>query len=182
MEHFKAGLQVYMERHQYGNTETFHLWNAWEEVSGKPVAAVMGGWTEQMGFPLLEVTGREEKAGSVTLTVKQSWFLADGSEPDDRTWSIPMIAHCGAEGAPRDVTIMSDVTSSVSFPKGEGDAAWIKLNAGQHVPCRVAYDAESLAGLSRAVETMAIGPEDRAGLINDAFALAKAGHPSMPAT
>ena len=67
-EHFQKGLQVYMERHQYGNTETFHLWNAWEEVSGKPVAAVMGGWTEQMGFPVLEVTS-SQATGS--LTVKQ---------------------------------------------------------------------------------------------------------------
>jgi len=37
---FQEGLQLYMERHQYGNTETFHLWRAWEEVSGKPISQV----------------------------------------------------------------------------------------------------------------------------------------------
>ena len=32
-EAFQAGLQIYMERHQYGNTITTDLWKAWEEVS-----------------------------------------------------------------------------------------------------------------------------------------------------
>jgi hypothetical protein len=40
-EAFQQGLQLYMERHQYGNTETFHLWRAWEEVSGKPISQVL---------------------------------------------------------------------------------------------------------------------------------------------
>jgi len=42
-EKFQRGLQIYMERHQFGNTETFHLWRAWEEASGKPIAQIMGG-------------------------------------------------------------------------------------------------------------------------------------------
>ena len=29
---FREGLQVYMKRHAYGNTETKDLWNAWSEV------------------------------------------------------------------------------------------------------------------------------------------------------
>lgn len=28
--------------------------------------------------------------GSTVFNLKQSWFLADGSTPDDRTWTIPM--------------------------------------------------------------------------------------------
>jgi aminopeptidase N len=35
-EDFRKGLQVYMHRHAYSNTETFDLWNAWESVSGTP--------------------------------------------------------------------------------------------------------------------------------------------------
>ena len=29
---FREGLQLYMKRHAYGNTETVDLWNAWSEV------------------------------------------------------------------------------------------------------------------------------------------------------
>ena len=31
-EKFREGLQLYMSRHAYGNTETVDLWNAWSEV------------------------------------------------------------------------------------------------------------------------------------------------------
>lgn len=33
-EKFQEGLQLYMQRHAYGNTETVDLWNAWSEVWG----------------------------------------------------------------------------------------------------------------------------------------------------
>jgi aminopeptidase N len=36
-EAFRKGLQNYMKRHQFGNTETSDLWQAWQEASGKPI-------------------------------------------------------------------------------------------------------------------------------------------------
>ena len=87
-----------MERHQYGNTETFHLWNAWEEVSGKPIAAVMGGWTEQMGFPLLVRRAFSEalagRAGLVerlrlvlsTTTLTHHFSLVSGGDVAQGDW------------------------------------------------------------------------------------------------
>jgi aminopeptidase N len=32
---FQEGLQHYMSKHRYDNTETIDLWNAWTKVSGK---------------------------------------------------------------------------------------------------------------------------------------------------
>ena len=29
-----------MKKHKYGNTETYDLWNAWSQVSGKDIAEV----------------------------------------------------------------------------------------------------------------------------------------------
>ena len=186
-EHFQRGLQIYMERHQFGNTETFHLWRAWEEASGKPIAQIMQRWTEQMGFPLVEVVGRAVHAdGTTTLSCKQSWFLADGSEPDGRTWTIPLaVASPAAPNGGHDgISLHGSGAFEVTVAAGPGGAAaaWAKLNAGQHVPFRVAYDAATFEGLIAAVRSLALGPEDRAGLLLDAFALAKAGHASMPAS
>ena len=31
------------------------LWDCLEQASGKPIAAVMSSWTQQMGFPIIEV-------------------------------------------------------------------------------------------------------------------------------
>jgi hypothetical protein len=167
-----------MERHQYSNTETYHLWRAWEEVSGKPIAKIMSSWTEQMGFPLLTIDARTENADhSVTLSLSQKWFLADGSEPDDRLWTIPVSFQAEGQEATSPV-LMSERTMSLTVPATDGRApAWIKLNAGQHVNMRVAYD--DISGLIQAVASKALGPEDRAGLLLDAFALTKANHPSM---
>lgn len=56
-KHFQEGLQLYFSRHKYSNTRTIDLWNGWKEVSGKPIDKMMSSWTEQMGFPVLEVNG-----------------------------------------------------------------------------------------------------------------------------
>lgn len=34
---------------------TEDLWDCLEQASGKPIAAVMGSWTKQMGFPIIAV-------------------------------------------------------------------------------------------------------------------------------
>ena len=40
---------------------------------------MMASWTEQMGYPLLKVTGAELGPGAeATLTLEQAWFLVDG--------------------------------------------------------------------------------------------------------
>jgi len=49
INHFRQGLGNYMAKHKYGNTETFDLWKAWEDVSGLPIKDMMASWTEQMG-------------------------------------------------------------------------------------------------------------------------------------
>jgi len=45
---FRAGMHIYLKRHQYRNTHTEDLWKALEEASGKPVGQVMDTWTKQM--------------------------------------------------------------------------------------------------------------------------------------
>ena len=159
-----------------GNTETYHLWKAWEEASGKPIADIMRGWTEQMGFPLLEV----ERAGG-RLAVKQSWFLADGSAPDGRSWTVPLFAASRAGPAlPESAALLAAPEADLELGASVGAGDWVKVNGGQHVPCRVAYDAASFDLLCAAAAAQELGPADRAGLLNDALALCKAGHASMP--
>jgi puromycin-sensitive aminopeptidase len=53
---------------------------------------------------------------------------------------------------------------------------WIKINAGQHVPLRVAYTPSMVEKLCVAIRSKAIPAMDRAGLILDSFALARASH------
>jgi len=46
---------------------------------GKPIGQIMASWTEQMGYPLLRITGVEFHSEVAVLDIEQSWFLMDGS-------------------------------------------------------------------------------------------------------
>jgi len=58
---------------------------------------------------------------------------------------------------------------------GIAKEGFVKLNAGQHVPCRVAYDAATFERLKLAIRMGGLETKDRVGLVSDLFALARAG-------
>lgn len=182
MPHFKKGLGNYMKQHAYGNTETFDLWQAWEDVSGMPIQEMMASWTEQMGFPIVKVLAEDWQDDKVILELEQSWFLADGSElpqdGKDKVWTIPILTATPA-GVSTDMVLMREKTATITIPlKTKSD--WVKINAGQEVPMRVLYSDEMLARLSKAVSTKELVPADRVGLIMDGYALVKAGQLMKP--
>mmetsp|Transcript_10839 Transcript_10839/g.14084 ORF Transcript_10839/g.14084 Transcript_10839/m.14084 type:complete len:887 (+) Transcript_10839:126-2786(+) len=175
-ENFQKGLQLYMNRHRYGNTETYHLWGAWEEVSNIPVQEMMKSWTEQMGYPVVEVVEEEWTANSVKLTLQQDWFLQDGSGlGDEKLWNIPLIA--GSKGMPAGTPekIMKERTMVLEVPLDGSSEQWVKLNYGQHIPMRVKYTHKMIEKLAGAVASKELPPADRAGLVMDTYALVKAG-------
>jgi aminopeptidase N len=95
-ENFRKGLQIYMKRHAYGNTETSDLWQAWSEASGVDIAAVMKTWTTRMGYPYVKTVDEKWTDTAVEFTLEQAWFLADGSEVSaedakDALWQIPLL-------------------------------------------------------------------------------------------
>lgn len=163
---FKQGLQSYMKKHAYGNTETTDLWAAWQESSGMPVGEIMSSWTEQMGFPLLSV-----RSTATGVAVTQRWFLSDGSEPaEQKQWIVPLIYSTDGSGATSKV-LMRGASEEIALPAG---AAFFKLNAGQEVPLRVVYDDALLAKLRSAIAGGAMSVGDRAGVLMDYTALCKA--------
>ena len=176
---FQRGLMAYMKKHKYSNTETYHLWAAWEESSGLPIGDMMKSWTEQMGFPLLTVTSSSFSDTHATINLKQQWFLADGSpiQPgEEKTWCVPILA-CNSAGAVADVYMMRESTMEIKVPlAAAGD--WVKLNAGQQCHLRVCYDAEMLKRLAVGVASGSVTVADRAGVLMDTFAVVKAGHVS----
>lgn len=65
----------------YSNTVTEDLWNALSEVSGQEIEPIMSTWTKQTGFPVLTVRPVSfDPKTSLTVSIQQTRFLADGSE------------------------------------------------------------------------------------------------------
>lgn len=173
-EHFQAGLRLYFQRHQFGNTVTLDLWKAWSEVSGKPIDKMMNSWTEQMGFPLLEVTSDPFADGSGQVEIKQRWFLADGSsEPGDdkKVWFCPILL--GSDKGKTPVTFLEEKSGKISCGDSLNGASFLKVNFGQHVPARVLYPQSLFERLAKNLK--AVPAEDRIGLLSDTFAVCKAG-------
>lgn len=118
----------------------------------------------------------------MTLHLKQSWFLADGSDvstEEEKTWVIPLFTACsGGEDTGKGATGLTPVdimTAARHEVKVKGDGVWVKLNAEQYVPMRVKYPDNMFSGLAAAVRSKAISAADRIGLLSDQFALCKAG-------
>jgi len=186
---FKRGLQLYMQRHQYSNTETFDLWNAWEKVSGKPIGQMMASWTEQMGYPIVRVESVDLTDTMATLTVSQSWFLVEGAlskDEESKLWTVPLLygtaasaAAAASNGGQPELQLLTSKTDKIEIPLSNPND-WVKLNLGQHAPLRVLYPPELLARLAAGIRDKSLPATDRAGLLLDCFNLTKKGE--IPAT
>lgn len=169
---------MYMRKHAYGNTETVDLWNCWSEVSGKDVAGLMRSWTTIMGYPVVRVVEEQWSATEVRITLEQTRFLSDGKvgpEDDTTLWSIPLLfATAGSTSA--EAVVMDQKRQTFAVPvaaSGADKQPWVKINAGQKALVRVAHSPEMTARLVGSITEVA--PVDRAALLLDAYALAKAG-------
>jgi|WetSurMetagenome_2_1015567.scaffolds.fasta_scaffold00374_4 puromycin-sensitive aminopeptidase len=157
---FRKGLNAYLKKHQYSNAQTSDLWDSLEKVSGKKVGKIMKNWTGKPGYPLIDITENKNK-----LKFIQSRFFSSplsGKIKDNTLWSIPL-----------DKYLFSKKSLFISKHKG-----WIKFNRGETSFARIKYSQSLLKLLKTPVERKVLSPEDRYGLIRDAFMLAQSGHSS----
>lgn len=87
--HFRDGLRHYLKKHSYKNTETGHLWQAFEKVSGKPVRRMMKNWTGKPGYPVVTVG---MKGGKPVFSQKRFFAspLSARKINDKTKWEIPI--------------------------------------------------------------------------------------------
>ncbi|EER10710.1 Puromycin-sensitive aminopeptidase, putative [Perkinsus marinus ATCC 50983] len=176
-EKFQEGVRRYMHAHEYGNSVTEDLWDALEKVSGQPVKEMMDSWTDQMGYPVLEVGPRDSNGN---CRVAQSWFLSDGSVKEgdeEKKWVVPILV--GDDKTPSGemgrLTMMREKSETINV----GNGKWALLNYGAWVPYRVHYtSAEEYAKILSGVTDMSIPVPNRVNLLGDIFALTKAGRVS----
>jgi aminopeptidase N len=115
------------------------------------------------------------KAGKRKLALKleQKRFLFDGSPDRERfVWKVPVAAVSASMNRPK--TLLLDKRSASLELQGSPDD-WIKLNPGQSGFFRAAYPAEYAARLGKAIELGQMPAIDALGIVDDAFALARAG-------
>lgn len=178
-EIFRNGLQRYMKKHEYGNTEPEDLWRALEEASGKPVSAMMNKWIKQVGYPVIHVERKNEN-GKTALRLSQERFLYERDEAPDETlvWDVPI--GITAEGnSERSFVLLDgksmevDLASLSLYPRPD---EWVKLNSAHTGFFRVYYEAKELLKFKPAVFEKKISVADRIELCDDAYALTRSGY------
>lgn len=160
---FRDGIRRYIAAHKYSNSTTADLWNALSEASKKPVGQIAAGWTQQPGFPIVNV--KREADGKVRLT--QERFTVNFKNAPPLEWKIPLTyTVIGQAPATLLMTNKTDILENIPADRA------LKLNANGAGNYRVEYDAPSWTLLMQALPK--IGLEDRVNLLSDLWALVQA--------
>ncbi|KAM9381901.1 glutamyl aminopeptidase [Phaethornis superciliosus] len=169
---FQKGCQAYLKKHKFQNAKTQQFWEALEEASNKPVKEVMDTWTRQMGYPVLEMRNNS------VLTQKR--FLLDpkanaSHPPSDLgyKWNIPVKWRLGNS---TNYTFYSTSDSAGITIESPLDS-FASINPDHIGFYRVNYDSQNWAKLTTLLESnhRNFTVADRAGILDDAFSLARAG-------
>ncbi|KAF6129876.1 glutamyl aminopeptidase [Phyllostomus discolor] len=173
-ENFQKGCQAYLAKYKFKNAKTSDFWRALEEASNLPVKEVMDTWTQQMGYPVLNVENK--------TAIVQKRFLLDAranlSQPPSNlgyTWNIPVK---WTEDNVSRITFYNrsetrGITLNPSYTSGNG---FLKINPDHIGFYRVNYEVPTWDLIATSLNTNPknFSSADRASLIDDAFALARA--------
>jgi len=181
---FRDGLRYYLKKHSYKNTETLHLWQAFEKVSKKPVSKMMHNWTSRPGYPVVKAEIKNNE-----LVLSQSRFfsspISKKKTKDNTVWQIPVLVQNTNKTQEHFLNRLSQAVeprrskNSAEFyatvQKVAPSNNWIKINIGEAGFFRTAYSREMLEKLITPVEAKKLSARDRLGIVRDLFALAEAG-------
>lgn len=178
-EIFRNGLQRYMKKHAYANTEPEDLWNALEEASGKPVSAMMNKWIKQVGYPVIHIERKNEN-GRTILRLSQERFLYERDEVPDETlmWDVP-IGITVENNSERSFVLLDGKSTEVnlaSLSLSPKPSEWVKLNSAHTGFFRVHYDPIEFLKFKSVVSEKKISVADRIELCDDAYALTRSGY------
>ncbi|XP_078463561.1 glutamyl aminopeptidase isoform X2 [Lampetra planeri] len=177
---FQRGCQNYLRRFHFTNAKTDDFWEAMAQESGEPVKEVMDTWTRQMGLPLISLRG--DGGGAAAFSVEQRRFLLDPNadpqlpaSPFRYTWHVPLRFYTNASNV-QDFQMFNMTQSAVSLTP-DPTPSWLKLNPDHVGFYRVNYSPQLWALLLQQLQDnhTVFSDGDRAGFIDDAFSLARAG-------
>ena len=167
-EAFRAGINLYLKKHEFANTETTDLWDAIEESSRQPARALMDTWVFQPGYPLLSV---RTEGNDVVISQQIFRYLQDGGDLE-RRWQVPIFLRAStANGVHSHTALLTGNETRITLPSRPD---WVVVNAGGHGFYRVRYTQELLNRLTANLHDT-LSAVERFNLVNDTWAAAQAG-------
>src|ERR1700731_1252917 len=172
-ETFRAGVNAYLEQHQYANATADDFWDAQAKTSKKPVDKIMPTWVKQAGAPIVNVKA-QCSGNSTSVTVAQQRYYIDRSKfeaVNDQLWRIPMCFKGSGSGKDAKCELMTKKEETFTLP---GCSNWVVTNAGATGYYRTGYQLDAVRALANDAETK-LTPAERIALQNDIWASVRVG-------
>eukprot|EP01121_Diplochlamys_sp_Union-15-3_P007710 TRINITY_DN1984_c0_g1_i2.p1 TRINITY_DN1984_c0_g1~~TRINITY_DN1984_c0_g1_i2.p1 ORF type:complete len:533 (-),score=88.36 TRINITY_DN1984_c0_g1_i2:251-1849(-) len=173
MPKFRNSLRHFLNQFKYSNIETQYLWEAFAQETQNPeLPKYLEPWTSQPGYPLIKVT--PELGDDRRVLITQHQFSLYHSTPVNNTENLWWLEIPMAIKTDTNYRVQTLLMFSRSMELSIGpNVVWYKANSGQTGFFRATYTDLTWRRLGGYF--IAFNVEDKAGLINDALVLARAG-------
>jgi aminopeptidase N len=172
-ETFRAGVNAYLQQHQYANATADDFWDAQAKTSRKPVDKIMPTWVKQPGAPIVNVTA-QCSGNSTSVNLTQQRYYIDRTKfeaSNDQLWQIPICLKGSASGKNAKCELVTRKEETFTLP---GCSTWVLVNAGATGYYRTGYSADAVRALASDAETK-LTPGERIALQSDVWASVRVG-------
>ena len=172
-ETFRAGVNLYIQQHQYANATAADFWNAQTKTSNKPVDQIMPTFVNQAGVPIINVK-TECSGNSTDVTLDQHRYYYDREKfqaANDQLWEVPLCTKTSAGNGTPQCRLLSKRQESLTL---HDCSNWVLANAGATGYYRVGYQPDAVRALANDAESK-LSPAERIALQTDIWASVRVG-------
>ncbi len=171
-ETFRAGVNAYLQKHQYANASAADFWDAQTKTSKKPVDQIMPTWVNQAGAPLVDVK-TQCSGNSTSVALSQQRYYYDRTKfdsPNEQLWQIPLCLKGSADSTAK----CELLTKREETFKLNGCSTWVLANANAKGYYRVGFQPEAVHDLAKDAEAK-LTPGEKISVQNDIWASVRVG-------
>jgi aminopeptidase N len=168
---FRAGVNAYIQKHQYANSTADDFWSAQAKTSKKPVDQIMPTFVKQAGLPIINVK-LQCSGSSTSVTLDQRRYYYDREKfqaPNEQLWEVPLCMKSSTGAQKCELLTKKEQTFTLS-----GCSTWVLANAGANGYYRVGYQPEAVRALATDAEAK-LSPAERIALQSDIWASVRVG-------
>jgi aminopeptidase N len=174
-ETFRAGVNLYLKEHAYGNATAADFWSAMARASHKPIDQIMPTFVMQPGVPYVGVDAKCE-GGNTKLRLSQKRYFESPelfNQPDRQIWQIPVCAKGinGSTAGKQECFLLTQREQQFTL---KGCSKFVFPDSSALGYYRFGYDAAALRGLGSGAES-ALTPEERIAFMGSEWALMRIG-------
>ncbi len=170
-ETFRAGVNAYIQQHQYANATAHDFWEAQAKTSKKPVDQIMPTFVKQAGVPVIDLKSQcSGNSTKVTLDQRRYYFDREKFQAaNDELWQVPLCMK-SSSGAQK-CELLTKKEETFTLP---GCSTWVLANAGATGYYRAGYQPDAVRALANDAESK-LTPAERIALQTDIWASVRVG-------